>query len=373
MSVRLGIIGCGRIAEDGHAPALRALGDAVEVVALADPSPERRQALATAVDRPDAQGFDDWKAMLANARLDAVTVAVAPFLHEPAILDAAQAGVSVICEKPLVATLEEADRVGEALERSDARLSVMHNWGYTRQALAVSEAIAAGRIGEVFMTRNESVVGTRWLSQDPTNPNWANDPAKSGGGVILSDVYHSIYQAEDETKSPVQSVFAATGEYGPDAAVEDTAAMVLRHENGAMTVILRCLPASGGGAGAREIHGTRGSIRFPPPDPKALSLIFRRDYAALRSLPKPAEPRPAAEIFEHERGEWMPLEGLTEELPWWDGIREVYARTFAAWGRGEEAPTDLAASRRCLEAIHALYTSAERGAMVTVADAIANR
>ena len=163
---RVGIVGCGRIVEDAHAPALRSLSEKTAVVAVADPSEERRAAVAAALGSSPA-GFADWSEMFRASEFDVAVVAVPHHLHAPAICDAADAGFDVITEKPLATTLEEVDRVAEALADANVRLSVMHNWMFNPDALAALAAIEAGRIGVPFFVRNESLWGVPWLGEDP--------------------------------------------------------------------------------------------------------------------------------------------------------------------------------------------------------------
>src|SRR3954447_14283835 len=108
--------------------------------------------------------------MLARESVDAVIIALPHHLREAAIGDAADRGADVICEKPLALTVDEIDRIGELVERGGVRLSVMHNWRYNADQEAAVAAIRAGRIGEPFLIRNESLWGVPWASADPARP-----------------------------------------------------------------------------------------------------------------------------------------------------------------------------------------------------------
>ena len=356
---RLGIVGCGRIVEEAHAPALTALAESAVVTAVADPSSERRAAVAGLLAEPPAE-YSDWKHMLGDAQLDVAVIAVPHHLHLEAIADAAAAGLDVISEKPLATTLDEVDRVAAAIEAAGVRLSVMHNWMYNPDARAVIDAVAEGRIGEPFLVRNESILGVPWQSRDPAG-NWRLDAARAGGGVVIDAVYHPIYVAEAEMRSPIVRAYAALS--SRTGGVEDTAVIVLEHENGGVTSVQRSQVAKGGGAGAHEVHGTEGSLRFRQTDPLVLNLIMAGQAPP---PPPPGTPSPPAlEIFESAVGAWQPIE--VEAGPWWSGIRTVFERTFAAWSSGAEAPAGLAAARHVLEVVGAIYASAESGRGVDLA------
>jgi len=363
---RLGIIGCGRIVEEAHAPALAALGDLATVAAVADPSAERRACVARLLPSAPRE-HDDWREMLDAGELDVALVAVPHHLHADAIADAAAAGLDVISEKPLANTLAEIDSVGEAIARAGVRLSVVHNWMFNPDARAVIAAIAEGRIGTPFVVRNESLLGVPWRSKDPTGE-WRTDAARAGGGIVIDAVYHPIYVAEAEMRSPIVRVFASLSSQRTTG-VEDTAVVVLEHESGGVTCIQRSHVAVGGGAAAHEVHGTLGSLRFRPSDPLVINLIM--DGKPPPAPPPGTTPAPAVEIFEREVGAWRPLD--VEGGPWWSGIQTVLERTFTAWGAGAAAPAGLDAARHVVGVVTAIYESASLGQAVDVAAVEASR
>jgi predicted dehydrogenase len=354
---KLGIVGCGRITEDAHVPALLELREQAEITALAEPSAERRSAVTALLDG-DVTEHEDWNEMYRSGEVDAVVVAVPHHLHLRAIADAAAAGLDVISEKPLANTLTEVDEIGAAIDTAGTRLSMMHNWLYNPDAQAAVAAVAAGRIGDPFLIRNESLAGVRWANRDPSG-DWRLDAAKSGGGIVIDAIYHPIYISEAEMQSPVVRVFATTfGATGETP--EHTGAVALVHANGGTTTVQRSWASKGGAAGVHEIHGTDGSIRFRPSDPRVLNLIMGG-----QPPPPPSGPTaPPLEIWEGDAEDWQPLE--VEPAPWWKGMESVYAQTFDAWARGEDAPVDLAGARHVLEVVMALYRSAEEGTSVEI-------
>jgi predicted dehydrogenase len=353
-------MGCGRIVEEAHAPALQALGDRARVVALADPSAERRRVVVDVLGQSDVAEFDNWQSMLEVGQIDAAVIALPHHLHTRAIVDAATAGVDVISEKPLATTLAEIDEIEDAVASAGIRLAVMHNWMFNPEPVRAIEAIGAGLIGVPFLVRNESLNGVRWVSRDPAG-DWRHDRAKSGGGLVIDSIYHPIYVSEAELTSPIVRAYASLGGEQGD---ETRALILLEHENGGSTSIQRCSTAVGGGVGVHEVHGTKGSVRFRQADPLILNLIFAGNPPPQPTAAGP--PAPALEIFEADTGEWRPLE--TQPGPWWGGIREVFARTLDAWADGQAPPADIQAARHVLAVVEAIYDSAERGEAVAVTD-----
>jgi predicted dehydrogenase len=366
--MRLGIVGCGRVVEEAHAPALASLDGNAVVSALADPSAERRAAVAAVL--PEGAGvrhYQSWAEMLRDGSLDVVVVALPHDLHERALLDAAAAGLDVISEKPLAPSLAEIDRIAAAVRDAGIRLSVMHNWQFNPDAAAALAAIRAGRIGVPFLVRNEAIWGAPWESKDPADPNWRLSHARSGGGAVIDSAYHAFYVSECEMLSRVVSVFAALGSFG-GSEVDDTSAVVLTHASGGISVIERCWLARGGGSGAHEIHGSAGSIRFAQLDSRVMSHIFRGDYEAANEAARGLPASPPLELFENTIGEWRPIQLPPGPSNWWDGIREIYRDTLDRWARGEPAPVGLEAARHALAIVATCYLSAERGEAVEVAE-----
>ena len=115
--LEMGIIGCGRIVEQGHVAALEALCKKVRVVAVADPTEERRNFIGEKFGVDAEVRFADYKDMLRNVELDFVDQALPHALHEEAVVATAEAGVHILTEKPLTTDLASARRMVDAVEK----------------------------------------------------------------------------------------------------------------------------------------------------------------------------------------------------------------------------------------------------------------
>jgi predicted dehydrogenase len=177
---------------------------------------------------------------------------------------------------------------------------------------------------------------------------------------VIDAVYHPVYVSEAEMQSPAVSVFAALADHG--GGVEDTAVVVLLHANGGTTVIERSWAVRGGGAGVHEVHGSSGSLRFRQSDPLITNLLMAGETPP--AAPSVADPPPELELFAEDAGVWTPVPVAAG--PWWAGIRDVFAETFAAWDEGRAAPTGLAEARHVLDVVTAIYSSAAQREAVTV-------
>ena len=120
--VRIGIIGCGGIANGKHMPALKKLSD-VEMVAFCDIVEERAQKAAEKFGVPGAKVFTDYRDLL-KLDLDVVHVLTPNRQHSFITVDALEAGKHVMCEKPMAINSEEAKKMVDAAKRTGKKLTI---------------------------------------------------------------------------------------------------------------------------------------------------------------------------------------------------------------------------------------------------------
>src|SRR5205085_11691300 len=123
-NIRVGLVGAGAIAQLAHLPILSKLRGA-QLVALCDNDRPKARALADRFDVPDV--FTDVEDLLEFDELDAVVVATPNHLHEPHVLSALNAGVHVMCERPLAVTARGVERILAAADRADRTVHVANN------------------------------------------------------------------------------------------------------------------------------------------------------------------------------------------------------------------------------------------------------
>ena len=147
---RVGIIGCGRIAEQGHLPGYAELAGRIAVVAVADPAAERRDLLGDRFQIPPDSRYAEYRDLLARDDLDYVDICLPHHLHHAATIAAAEAGHNILLEKPLAANEDEALAMIAAVEKAGVVFSLIHN--YSRQAVPgrVLELVHAGAIGTPY-------------------------------------------------------------------------------------------------------------------------------------------------------------------------------------------------------------------------------
>ena len=103
--LKIGIIGCGGIANNKHMPALKSQSDLCEIVAFCDIIEERAVKAAKEFGTPDAKVYTDYNEMYKDPEIDVVHVLTPNVAHCPATVAAFEAGKHVMCEKPMAATV----------------------------------------------------------------------------------------------------------------------------------------------------------------------------------------------------------------------------------------------------------------------------
>ena len=188
--LRGAIIGLGNVALDGHLPGWNA-HDGVEIVAVTDVQRDRR---AEAVARmPTARWFDTVEALLEHPGLDFVDICTPPSSHAPLIEAALSRGLHVLCEKPLVGSPAELDRVSRLAAQHARILHTVHNWHHAPIVRRVAELVRDGAIGPVRGVTWQTLRVRPAATRDPNGVNWRLDPAVAGGGILTDHGWHVFY------------------------------------------------------------------------------------------------------------------------------------------------------------------------------------
>ena len=149
MTLRVGIVGCGGISRS-HAAAHANL-EKVDLVAMCDIN---RDALNNRADEYNVSNrYTDYEKMFTREALDIVSVCTHAPLHAPIAIAAAQAGIHVLCEKPLSVDLETADQMLAACREAGVHLAVSHQFRFTPLFRHAKSLIDARKIGELRSIR----------------------------------------------------------------------------------------------------------------------------------------------------------------------------------------------------------------------------
>jgi myo-inositol 2-dehydrogenase/D-chiro-inositol 1-dehydrogenase len=251
-NLRFGVIGAGRIGKI-HAENLAMRIPGVEVAAIADVDLKAAQDLAVRLHVPVA--VDDYHVLFSDPSIDAVAICSSTDTHARLVVEAAQAGKHIFCEKPIDYELTKIDAALEAVEKAGVKLQIGFNRRFDPNFRKVRAMVAEGRIGEPHIIRI--------TSRDPAPPPVSY--VKVSGGLFLDMTIHDFDMARYLSGSEVEEVYVAAGvmvdpEIGAAGDV-DTAVITLRFANGAIGTIDNSRKAVYGYDQRVEVFGSLGMVQ----------------------------------------------------------------------------------------------------------------
>ncbi len=209
-AIRLGLIGCGRVAEERHLPPLLSL-PMFRVVATADLDPGRGKHLAQRLGTDLT--FSDYRALLARSDVDAVAILTPTSSHAEIGTAALEAGKHVLVEKPVALTLPDCDRFIAAAVRSPCKVLVGLNLRWHRLVVKARLFLATGAMGRIKAVRSV-------YTHDRTGkgaPDW-HRKLEVGGGVCFNEAVHHFDLWSYLCGAEVEEVFSF---HEPSAFFED--------------------------------------------------------------------------------------------------------------------------------------------------------
>ncbi len=292
--LKLGMVGGGQGAFIGavHRIAARLDGHWEIVAGAFSSDPDRAHAsaeeLGIAPDRSYASYAE--MAQFEAARedgIDAVSIVTPNHLHAPITKAFLEAGIAVICDKPLTASLEEAEALAKVVAAASAPFILTHNYtGYPmiRQARAM---IAAGELGKIRVVQAEYVQD--WLTEalEETGQKqaaWRTDPKQSGAGGAIGDIgTHAYNLAQFVTGQTPSHLAADLSSFVPGRKLDDNAHIMLRYESGAKGMLWASQVSVGNENGLRlRIFGDKAGLEWGQEDPNY--LYFTRHGAPTQKL-----------------------------------------------------------------------------------------
>ena len=280
--LRVGMVGGGRGAFIGavHRLAMR-LDDQIELVAGAlssDPANAAASAAELGID--PARSYADYRSMAETEAtredgIEAVVIVTPNHLHAPVSTAFLEAGIDVICDKPLSTTLAEAEAlVALTAERRRRFLVTLNNTGYAmvRQA---REMVAAGEIGDIVAIHAAYIQDWLTLPIDADGQKqaeWRTDPARAGESAVLADIgVHAFNLAAFISGRTAEAISADLFTAVPGRRLDDNAHLLMRWSGG----VRGTLTASQTSPGhyndlSVRIHGSKGSLEWRGTAPEEL-------------------------------------------------------------------------------------------------------
>ena len=282
--IRLGMVGGGSGAFIGgvHRIAARMDGryDLVAGALSSDPARARDSAadLGIGADRAYADFSDMARTETARADgIEAVAIVTPNHLHAAPAIAFLEAGIHVICDKPLCASMEEAEAMVAAAKKSKARFFLTHNYTGYPLIRHARQLIAEGALGAIRVVQVE--YAQDWLSrvvetEGQKQAGWRTDPAKTGGAGAIGDIgTHALNLANFVTGLDVEALAADLHSFGPGRRVDDNANILLRFENGSRGMLWASQVAVGNENGLRlRVYGEKGGLEWGQEDPNRMTL-----------------------------------------------------------------------------------------------------
>lgn len=250
--LRFGVVGAGRIGKI-HAENLATRLPDVEVAAIADVDLKSAQELAARLHVPVA--VDDYHVLLSDHSIDAVAICSSTATHAMIVVEAAEAGKHIFCEKPIDYDLAKIDAALEAIERAGVKFQIGFNRRFDPNFRKVRTMVAEGKIGKPQIIRI--------TSRDPAPPPLSY--VRVSGGMFFDMTIHDFDMARYLSGSEVEEVYTAAGVMVDpgigEAGDVDTAVITLRFANGAIGTIDNSRKAVYGYDQRVEVFGSEGMVQ----------------------------------------------------------------------------------------------------------------
>jgi len=325
--LRVGLIGYGLAGSAFHAPLVEAV-PGLALASVVTSNPERVAAARSA--HPDAELLPSADELFAAADAHDLAVVAAPNReHVPLALRAVQAGLHVVVDKPLAASVAGAERLAEAVAARGVVASVFHNRRWDGDFLTLQRLVDEGSLGELLRLESRF---DRWRPEVDTGK-WREGGGPEDAGGVLFDLGPHLLDQALGLMGPARSVYAEVRAVRPGARVDDDFFVALEHESGARSQIWGTMLAAQPGPRLRALGTKAAYVKH--------GLDVQED--ALRSGASPRDPG-----FGEERREAWGLLGSeehTEPVPTAPGrYVEFYERMERAIRAATEAGSGAAAA-----------------------------
>ncbi|BCA55527.1 inositol 2-dehydrogenase [Nitrospira sp. KM1] len=342
--IRIGFVGCGRVTEQLHLPALKSL-QGMKIVGLADMDPE---ALHRASRHVDAEyRFTDYQDLLKVDSIDAVAICVPAQKHVEVALAALDAGKHLFIEKPLALTLEDCDRLIDRASRTTRMVMLGFNVRWHRLARQARALIQEGRLGPLDLIR--SVL----TSSHDSVPEWRKTRATGGGAMLEMAIHHfDLWRYLAQAEVEEVSAYTRSGLWE-----DESATVIARMSNGVLATVACAERTSQNNS--VEICGRTGS----------LALSFYRfdglECATTTSIPGDVRSRvDAAKRLIQELPQ--ALLGFRHGGEWLLSYRDEWRHFLASLQNGAQPGCTLEDGRQALAVALAAINSASTGKSVRV-------
>jgi predicted dehydrogenase len=334
-TLRGAICGFGFIAEKGHLPGYRSTKDMrFDIVAVADICPARR-ALAEQLI-PNVRTYTDAAALIAAERgnIDFIDIATPPSEHADIAQLALEAGLHVLCEKPLTTTTADAEMLLTTAKRVRRVLFPSHNYRHAPVVREVRRMLDEDAIGRVHLVNLQTFRTTHAKGVSEWRRDWRREHRYAGGGIAMDHGSHTFYLAFDwlaAYPTALSATMATTDGYD----TEDTLSCQVRFPGG--TAIASLTWTAGLRRVSYALHGERGAILVHDDDIELVRNIDGKFITERMSV----------------RSDWMDA----SHAEWFGSLFDRFAGAIAS---EQYVGRDATDALECVRLIQAAYDSARR-------------
>ncbi|HHW11097.1 MAG TPA: Gfo/Idh/MocA family oxidoreductase [Firmicutes bacterium] len=217
--LRVAMVGCGNHAKH-HFRSIEALKPSIKLVATIDVHPERAR---MAAEKYGAERWStDYEKELAAGDIDAVILSLPHHLHAPYTVAACEAGVHVLCEKPMARNIDEGRKMKEAADQAGVCLMIAFNQRFDASALVAKEMLAAGEIGPLHHLSMDYMVHVI----EPSTT-WRRSVEETGGFMLPLIGSHGIDLMLYLSDTQPRRVYCEMAHFSSNWEGEDEVAIVM--------------------------------------------------------------------------------------------------------------------------------------------------
>ncbi len=335
---RIGVVGAGGIGAAAHLPAITALPEEAELVAIVDLDEQRRTEAGHTFGTDNL--YADLALMLEEQKPDIVVVATPPHLHEPLAIQAMRAGAWVFCEKPLTGSLESVDRILAAEEETGQWCVTVSQFRYSGGSRQVRDALRAGRWGRPLV----GVAHTSWYrGPDYWDAAWRGKFATEFAGATTSQAHHAIDLLLWLMGGEWESVSGIADTLSRPIEVEDASVATVRFRDGALATLLSTV-LSHHQETRLQVMAERATV-----DLDTLYMPLLEEWS-VRAVDEAGQSQLVTD--------WAEPEGPVQ------AHRAQLANLLSHWRNGEQPELSIVEARSTLEFLTALYKSSAEGTSV---------
>lgn len=287
--VRVGIIGCGKIAQVRHIPEYADNKDA-EIAGYFDFHADRASGLA---EQYGGRVYTTIDELIAAQEIDAVSVCLANAAHAEVTIKALNAGKHVLCEKPMATTLADCEAMVAAAEKNGKALMIDQNQRLARAHVKAKSLIERGEIGRVLTFRTAfGHGGPETWSVDGTLNTWFFDKKRAAMGVMAdlgvhkTDLIQYLIGSKVVETTAVLATLDKKYANGEPITVDDNAVCIYKMENGVIGTMTASWTYYGEEDNSTVLYGTEGIMKVYANPAFSIEVVSRNGERAYYDVEK---------------------------------------------------------------------------------------